>query len=85
MDTSEYCLAHLFTNRDFGCIAGLAHVGTVCSNFANTGLTKISKKNVSLIILRTFDLIMISLPCDNAQMMSFYYIKEGRNYWYFCT
>ena len=55
MDTSEYCLAHLFTNRDFGCVAGLAHVGTVCSNFANTGLTKISKKNVSLIILRNCD------------------------------
>ena len=55
MDTSEYCLAHLFTNRDFGCVAGLAHVGTVCSNFANTGLTKLRKKNVSWIILRNVD------------------------------
>ena len=65
MDTSEYCLAHLFTNRDFGCVAGLAHVGTVCSNFANTGLTKIRKKNVSWIILRNCDKIIILLSCDS--------------------
>ena len=72
MDTSEYCLAHLFTKRDFGCIAGLAHVGTVCSNFANTGLTKISKKKCKFDYFKKLRLdYKIPLPCNNAQMMSF--------------
>ena len=45
IDTSQFCLAHLFTKRDFGCIAGLGFVGTLCSSFANTAFTKLRKEN----------------------------------------
>jgi len=39
-DTSEYCLAHLLTNRDFGCTVGLATVKGLCRKSDNTGFTK---------------------------------------------
>ena len=46
IDTSEYCLAHLFTKRDFGCVAGLGHVGKLCASFANTAFTVLRKEQV---------------------------------------
>ena len=40
MDTSDFCLAHIFTFRDFPAgIQGLAYKGTVCSASHNTGFT----------------------------------------------
>lgn len=39
-DFSGYCLAHLLTYRDFGCIVGLATVGGLCKPAGNTGFTK---------------------------------------------
>ena len=40
MDTSTFCLAHIFTFRDFPAgIQGLAYKGTVCSASHNTGFT----------------------------------------------
>jgi len=39
-DTSEYCLAHLLTYRDFGCVVGLATVRGLCRKSDNTGFTK---------------------------------------------
>ena len=46
LDTSDYCLAHLFTTRDFKCVYGLANVAKVCSPFANTGWTRLERGNV---------------------------------------
>ena len=48
IDTSDYCLAHLFTIRNLGCVVGLANVGTVCSSFANTGFTTLNPTKVYL-------------------------------------
>jgi len=40
IDTSSFCLAHIFTFRDFPAgIQGLAYKGTVCSSSHNTGFT----------------------------------------------
>lgn len=39
-DTSKYCLAHLLTYRDFGCVVGLATVKGLCRKSDNTGFTK---------------------------------------------
>ncbi|XP_023332807.1 disintegrin and metalloproteinase domain-containing protein 10 homolog [Eurytemora carolleeae] len=40
LDTSAFCLAHLLTYRDFGCVVGLATVGGLCKKAGNTGFTK---------------------------------------------
>jgi len=47
LDTSSYCLAHLFTNRDFGCVMGLGYVGKLCDAYRNTAFTKLRKNNSS--------------------------------------
>jgi hypothetical protein len=51
IDASDYCLAHLFTIRDLECVYGLANVGKVCSDFANTGFTRLERSNDSATIL----------------------------------
>lgn len=37
----DFCLAHLLTNRDFGCVIGLATMGGLCKNYGNVGWTKV--------------------------------------------
>lgn len=40
MDTSAFCLAHIFTFRDFPAgIQGLAYKGQICKRSHNTGFT----------------------------------------------
>jgi len=39
-DFSSFCLAHLLTYRDFGCVVGLGTVGGLCKSSGNTGFTK---------------------------------------------
>ena len=43
IDTSDYCLAHLFTIRELECVYGLANVAKICSPFANTGFTRLER------------------------------------------
>jgi len=45
LGTEGFCLAHLLTNRDFGCVIGLANVGGLCRRFGNTGWTVVFKDN----------------------------------------
>lgn len=40
LDTARFCLAHLYTYRDFGCVVGLANVKGLCRKSGNTGFTK---------------------------------------------
>ena len=48
MDTSAFCLAHIFTFRDFPAgIQGLAYKGQVCSRSHNTGFTTFLNHKVS--------------------------------------
>ena len=55
MDTSRFCLAHIFTFRDFPAgIQGLAYKGTVCSSSHNTGFTTFLNHQVN--IYRVFSL-----------------------------
>lgn len=49
VNSGDFCLAHLLTKRDFGCVVGLAHVGTLCSKSANTAWTKVSDSVASLV------------------------------------
>jgi len=51
IDSSSYCLAHLFTIRELECVYGLANVAKVCSDFANTGFTRMERSNDSATIL----------------------------------
>jgi len=37
----DFCLAHLITNRDFGCVIGLANIGGLCKNYGNVGWSKV--------------------------------------------
>jgi hypothetical protein len=46
LGTGGFCLAHLITYRDFGCVIGLANVGGLCRKYGNTGWTKVFKDNV---------------------------------------
>lgn len=39
-NSADFCLAHLLTYRDFGCVIGLATIGGLCRNYGNTGWTK---------------------------------------------
>ena len=49
MDTSAFCLAHIFTFRDFPAgIQGLAYKGQVCSRSHNTGFTTFLNHKVSI-------------------------------------
>lgn len=41
--SSNFCLAHLLTNRDFGCVIGLATIGGLCKKYGNVGWTKVSE------------------------------------------
>eukprot|EP00088_Acartia_fossae_P009851 TRINITY_DN14841_c0_g1_i1.p1 TRINITY_DN14841_c0_g1~~TRINITY_DN14841_c0_g1_i1.p1 ORF type:complete len:401 (-),score=19.67 TRINITY_DN14841_c0_g1_i1:329-1531(-) len=54
-DTSSYCIAHLLTFRDFGCVQGLATVRGLCRKADNTGFTKTnlqrSTKNETILTL----------------------------------
>jgi len=54
-DTSSYCLAHLLTYRDFGCVIGLANVKGLCKKAGNTGFTVTrltpSEKNLTVTIM----------------------------------
>jgi len=43
--SSGFCLAHLLTHRDFGCVIGLATMGGICRKFGNTGWTKMSEND----------------------------------------
>jgi hypothetical protein len=48
LDTSSFCLAHIFTFRDFPAgIQGLAYKETVCSTSHNTGFTTFLNHKVS--------------------------------------
>merc|ERR1719229_1082699 len=38
--SKDFCLAHLITNRDFGCVIGLANIGGLCKNYGNVGWSK---------------------------------------------
>ena len=52
MDTSTFCLAHIFTFRDFPAgIQGLAYKGTVCSASHNTGFTTFLNHKVIIFLL----------------------------------
>lgn len=58
MDTSRFCLAHIFTYRDFPAgIQGLAYKGTVCSSSHNTGFTTFLNHQVSVSSLIEFIII----------------------------
>ena len=47
MDFSDFCLAHVFTYRDFPLgVQGLAWKGTVCERRYNTGLTTLLNHQV---------------------------------------
>ena len=53
MDTSAFCLAHIFTFRDFPAgIQGLAYKGQVCSRSHNTGFTTFLNHKVSILMLK---------------------------------
>ena len=55
IDTSRFCLAHIFTFRDFPAgIQGLAYKGTVCSSSHNTGFTTFLNHQVSMHISLIF-------------------------------
>jgi len=43
-NSADFCLAHLLTYRDFGCVIGLATIGGLCRNYGNTGWTKMDDK-----------------------------------------
>jgi len=46
--TGGFCLAHLLTFRDFGCVVGLANIGGVCKKYGNTAWTKVESKKVTV-------------------------------------
>ena len=51
LDTSNFCLAHLFTLRDFpGGVAGYGYTGSVCDKSHNTALTTFLNHKVTTII-----------------------------------
>jgi len=49
VNSGDFCLAHLLTKRDFGCVVGLAYVGTLCRKSANTAWTKVSASAASVV------------------------------------
>ena len=47
LGTGSFCLAHLLTYRDFGCVIGLAFLGGLCRKSGNTGWTKVFANNTA--------------------------------------
>lgn len=45
LGTSRFCLAHLLTYRDTGCVLGLANLGGLCKRFSNTGWSKVDPED----------------------------------------
>eukprot|EP00092_Neocalanus_flemingeri_P030234 GFUD01032813.1.p1 GENE.GFUD01032813.1~~GFUD01032813.1.p1 ORF type:complete len:404 (+),score=102.04 GFUD01032813.1:85-1296(+) len=45
LGTSSFCLAHLLTFRDVGCVEGLANLGGLCKRHGNTGWSKVDPEN----------------------------------------
>jgi len=46
--TTGFCLAHLLTDRDFGCVVGLANIGGICKSYGNTAWTKVESDKVTI-------------------------------------
>ena len=54
IDTSGFCLAHLFTYKDFpGGVAGFGWIGKLCSPSHNTGFTTFLNHEVSTYLKNT--------------------------------
>jgi len=49
VNSEDFCLAHLLTRRNFGCVVGLAYVGTLCKRSANAAWTKVSTSDASVV------------------------------------
>jgi hypothetical protein len=45
LGTSSFCLAHLLTLRNIGCVQGLANLGGLCKRYANTGWSKVDPED----------------------------------------
>ena len=43
--TADYCLAHLLTGREMGCVLGLGNLGGVCRPHSNMGWSKLDPVN----------------------------------------
>ena len=69
-DTSRFCLAHLLTNRDTGCVAGLAFVPGLCRRSGNTAWTKVDPGNregtLNIMVSRNFVYQWLSLCTAGA-------------------
>lgn len=50
LGTAGFCLAHLLTFRDFGCVVGLANIGGLCRRYGNTGWTKVDPENDAMTV-----------------------------------
>eukprot|EP00092_Neocalanus_flemingeri_P004719 GFUD01005084.1.p1 GENE.GFUD01005084.1~~GFUD01005084.1.p1 ORF type:complete len:416 (-),score=117.14 GFUD01005084.1:751-1998(-) len=48
--TASFCLAHLLTFRDFGCVVGLANIGGLCRRVGNTGWTKVDPEDENMTV-----------------------------------
>jgi len=48
--TAGFCLAHLLTYRDFGCVVGLANIGGLCRRYGNTGWTKVDPNDDAMTV-----------------------------------
>jgi len=48
--TAGFCLAHLLTYRDFGCVVGLANIGGLCRRYGNTGWTKVDPEDEDMTV-----------------------------------
>ena len=63
--SQDFCLAHLLTNRsvgclknsrDFGCVVGLAYLGTLCNTYSNTGWTKVGGEDSQVVRVMAHEL-----------------------------
>jgi len=43
--TADYCLAHLLTGREMGCVLGLGNLGGICRPHSNMGWSKLDPVN----------------------------------------
>jgi len=50
LGTSSFCLVHLLTFRDVGCVEGLANLGGLCRRHGNTGWSKVDSENDDLTV-----------------------------------
>jgi len=50
LNTAGFCLAHLLTYRDTGCVVGLANIGGLCRRRGNTGWTKVDPENEDMTV-----------------------------------